>query len=266
VVVLTQKKYPIIIGGFYRSGTSLLRRLLDAHSHIHCAPEIKFFKDLGGDYLDDPLAHIRLFSTLPSLGLNSGEILDIFGSAFIRAHELAARKAGKERWADKNPENSLYLEQWRSLLPEGFIFVHVVRNPLDVLASLLEVGFSKTVPVIFEEKVKLLKFFVDAGSRYEALYPETSIRLQYEELVMNPQATLKSLFNFIGEVYEIDVLNSYNNHYRLMGIEDPKVAETEGIHSLSVGRWHKDLAPEQVEIARNVLGNSFSHNTIKVSD
>ncbi|MDD3813707.1 MAG: sulfotransferase [Desulfocapsaceae bacterium] len=252
------KEMPIIVGGFYRSGTSLIRRLLDAHSRIHCGPEVKFFKDLRGDYLNDPLAHVRLFSTLPSLGLEPDEIRDIFGRAFIEAHELAARKAGKARWADKNPENLLYLDQWQHLLPGGFVFVHVVRHPLDVLASLLEIGFAKAVPAIFEDKVKFLKTFVDEGLRYEKLYPETSFRIRYEELVTAPTATLKSLFNWLGEDFEAQVLNNFSHAERGRGIEDPKVVTTDRVHNRSVGRWQTDLTSEQIEIALAILGVSFS--------
>ena len=256
------KEMPIIVGGFYRSGTSLIRRLLDAHSCIHCGPEVKFFKDLQGDYLNDPLRHVRLFSTLPSLGLEPHEIRDIFGRAFIEAHELAARKAGKARWADKNPENVLYLEQWQHLLPGWFAFVHVVRHPLDVLASLLEVGFAKAVPAIFEDKVKLLRSFMDEGLRYEKLYPEMSFRIRYEELVTAPTVTLESLFNWLGEDFEPQVLEKFNHAERGRGIEDPKVVTTDRVHARSVGRWRTDLTSEQVEIARSVLGTSFSSYTI----
>ena len=249
---------PIIVGGFYRSGTSLTRRLLDSHSRIHCGPEVKFFKDLRGDYQDDPLGHVRLFSTLPSLGLEPDEIRDIFSGAFIEAHELAARKAGKARWADKNPENVLYLEQWQHLLPGGFAFIHVVRHPLDVLASLLEIGFPKAVPATFEEKVKLLRTFVDEGSRYEKLYPGTSFRVRYEELVTAPTATLESLFNWLGEDFEPQVLDKFSHVDRGRGIEDPKVSTSDTVYDRSVGRWRTDLTSKQIEIALAVLGASFS--------
>jgi hypothetical protein len=250
------RKMPIVVGGFYRSGTSLTRRLLDAHSRIHCGPEVKFFKDLHCDYLDDPLGHVRLFSTLPSLGLESDEICDIFGRAFIEAHEIAARKAGKARWADKNPENVLYLEQWQRLLPQGFAFIHVVRNPLDVLASLLEIGFPKAVPAAFEEKVKFLKTFIEKGTQYQNLHPETSFRIQYEELVTAPTATLTDLFHWLGEEFEPQILDNFNHAKRGQGIEDPKVGGTKSVHNLSVGRWQTDLTPEQVEIAKALLASS----------
>lgn len=252
------KALPIIIGGFYRSGTSLVRRLLDAHGSIHCGPEVKFFKDLRGDYINDPLRHVRLFSTLPSLGLTSEEVATIFGQAFVAAHDLAAHKAGKARWADKNPENVLYLQEWKRLLPNGFAFIHVVRHPLDVLASLQEIGFPKAMPPAFEDKVKLLKTYVDSGAYYEDQNPQISIRVRYEELVGNTTACLSNMFTRLGEAFEPQVLDNINHPNRGFGIEDPKVIATDIVHNRSVGRWRTDLATEQVKIAQDVLGPSFA--------
>ena len=244
---------PIILGGFYRSGTSLLRRLLDAHSRIHCGPEVKFFKDFYGDYQNDELRHVRLFGTLQSLGLNLDELLPVFGRAFVAAHELAARKAGKLRWADKNPENVLYLDQWRQILPGGFIFVHVVRHPLDALASLKEIGFPKAVPASFEEKVKLYLDFHSAAVAYVKAYPERSIVVRYEELVARPEETLERLFNAIGENFEPGVLTDFFSSDRVFGIEDPKVSMTKSVHSESVGRWRCDLDSSEQEFAQRIL-------------
>ena len=256
------EKTPILIGGFYRSGTSLTRRLLDAHKNIHCGPEVKFFKDLHGDFQNDPLRHVRLFSTLPSLGLEADEIRDIFGRAFIEAHELATRKAGKVRWADKNPENVLYLDQWQKLLPGGFAFIHVVRHPLDALASLLEIGFPKAVPTAFLDKVKLLKTFVDAGALYETKHPETSYRVHYETLVSDPVSCLTNLFAWLGEEFDTQLLFDFNHAARGQGIEDPKVAATDQVHANSVGRWRGELTEDQIVSVRDVLGTRFEGYSI----
>ncbi|MBN1141572.1 MAG: sulfotransferase [Deltaproteobacteria bacterium] len=248
---------PIVVGGFYRSGTSLLRRLLDAHSAIHCGPEVKFFKNLHGDFFNDPLEHARLFTTLPSLGLGPEEILEIFGGAMIAAHEAAADKAGKRRWADKDPENVLYLEEWRRLLPGGFFFIHVVRHPLDALASLQEVGFWKTVPSPFEERVKLLQRFVQAGVDYAKHYPETSLQIRYEDLVTEPEATLKSLLQRLGLGWEPAILRDFYLPQRMRGLEDPKVSATRGVHDSSLGRWRRDFGRREIAIALRILGDDF---------
>jgi hypothetical protein len=188
------------------------------------------------------------------LGLGSEEILDIFGGALIAAHEAAASKAGKSRWADKDPENVLYLEEWQRLLPGGFFFVHVVRHPLDTLASLLEVGFRKTVPPSFEEKVESLKRFVQAGADYEERYPATSLRIRYEDMVTEPEATLANLFNGLSLRWESEVLEKFNLPQRGSGVEDPKVSATRNVHDFSVGRWRRDLTRKEVATALRILG------------
>lgn len=245
---------PIVVGGFYRSGTSLLRRLLDAHSRIHCGPEVKFFKDFHGDYPHDELRHVRLFGTLASLGLTPGELLPLFGRAFVEAHELAAHKADKARWADKNPENVLYLPQWRILLPQGFIFVHVVRQPLDALASLKEIGFPKAVPPAFEDKARLYLDFHMAAMTHVRAFPETSITVCYEDLVTSPAEILRGLFEHLGEAFEPAVLSTFYAPERGNGIEDPKVGLTRAVHDQSVGRWRRDLDTTEIAAAEKILG------------
>src|SRR5437762_3114343 len=124
-MTLPLETWPIIVGGCYRSGTSVIRRILDAHSRIHCGPEVKFFRDFYGDYLDDRLQHLRFMTTARAI-LPETDLLDVLGRAFVAVHERAAACAGKPRWADKNPENVLYLSEWQRLLRDHWLFVHVV--------------------------------------------------------------------------------------------------------------------------------------------
>jgi hypothetical protein len=247
------EKIPIIVGGFYRSGTTLVRRLLDSHSNIHCSPEIKFFRDLDQDYANDPLGHVRFFATLPSMGLVREEILAVFGPAFVAAHEYAATKVGKSRWADKNPENVMHLDDWQAILPQGFFFVHVVRNPFDALASLKSIGFEKTLPRSFEAKASLLKSFRDAGERYVALNPKTSTTICYEALVRSPEETVTDLFLKLGELPELAVLNTFHQPERGRGIEDPKINKTNSVHSKSIGRGKKELNLREIEIVERIM-------------
>ncbi|MDX8459211.1 sulfotransferase family protein [Mesorhizobium humile] len=249
---------PIVIGGFYRSGTTLVRRILDSHSHIHCGPEVKFFKDFFGDYINDPLAHVRLFSTARSYGLPDTQLLSIFGAAFIAFHEEAARLSGKERWADKNPENVLYLREWDAILPNGFLFVHVVRNPLDALASLVEIGFEKAVPIEFENKVYLYERFRKAGDAYCSTNPATSIEIDYDDLVNSPEDAVMTLAEHLGEPFEAQMLVSLNAPERRGGIEDPKSSKHAVVHSRSVGRGRAELADSEIELVERHLSTYLS--------
>lgn len=108
--------WSIVIGGSHRSGTTLLRRLLNGHPRIFCPPEIKFHKDLLGQFPNDPLANGRLGNSIRALGIPAETWLDEFGRALCRCYDIAVHNAGKKRWADKNPENAVNAAHWDRLL------------------------------------------------------------------------------------------------------------------------------------------------------
>lgn len=247
--LLGRSRPPIVVGGCYRSGTSLLRRMLDAHPAIHCGPEVKFLRDFHGYYLTDDLAHARFFQTARTLGVDDRELLRIFGRAFVELHELAARKRGKRRWADKNPENVRYMEDWEEVLGGRLVFVHVVRDPLDVLTSLVEARFDRAVPAAFEGKVEVCREFLEAGLAYAEAHPGRSVTVRYEELVERPETVLRELCQRIDEPFDERMIGAFNSPERQEGIEDPKVKTQDTVHAGSVGRWRRELAPDDVRLA-----------------
>jgi hypothetical protein len=240
-----RNEWPIVVGGCHRSGTSLVRRILDAHSRIHCGPEVKFFRDFYGDYFDDPLGPYRFPATARSL-LPEDDLLDVLGRAFVTVHEEAARRAGKPRWADKAPENVLYLDQWYRLLGDEWLLVHAVRNPLDTLASMDEVGFPLTFPADLGGRVAFYRRYMEAGLDFGARFPDRYVRVVYEELVASPEAVLGSLMTSVGEEPE-RVQLAFDSTAHEAGLEDPKIAGTTGIHRESVDRWRSHLTAEEVE-------------------
>ncbi len=234
---------PIIVGGCHRSGTSLLRRILDAHSRIYCGPEVKFFRDFYQDYFYDPLQHDRFMPTARTI-LPTPELFELLGHDFVRMHELAAAHAGKVRWADKNPENIIYLADWQRLLGDDWVLVHIVRNPLDTLASLKQVGFDGTIPPHWEARIAFYKRYIEAGLEFEARCPGRYRRVIYEELVTQPTEVLPALMAWLGETFEPIQLH-FNQVAHQAGLEDPKIAQTTGIHGDSVARWRSTLTPSE---------------------
>jgi Sulfotransferase family len=242
---------PIVVGGCYRSGTSLVRRLLDSHPNIHCGPEVKFFRDFYSDYLGvkDPIAHLRFMGTAKSM-LPESELLEIFGNALVEIHERAARKAGKLRWADKVPENVAFLDQWQRLLGDEWLFVHVVRNPLDTLASIEEVGFPRSVPAGLDARIDLYLEYAAAGLRFAEAHSDRYVRLVYEDLVESPEVTARKLMASLGESFHAAQL-AINASPHEPGLEDPKAAMPRQVHRDGIDRWREVLSEEAAEeIAR----------------
>jgi hypothetical protein len=217
--------------------------VLNAHSHIYCGPEVKFFRDFYGDYFHDPVHHLRFTTTARTL-LPEAELLDLLGDTFVRIHEAAAARAGKPRWADKNPENVLYLRQWEQLLGERWIFVHVVRNPLDTMASIKEMRFPLSLPSSLQERIAVYRNYTQAGLNFGAVHPERYHRVVYERLVSDAAPTLRGLMRSLGEAMESGQM-MFNCVAQQTGLEDPKIAHTSGIHSKSVGRWQAILTADE---------------------
>ena len=232
--------WPIVVGGCHRSGTSVLRRALDAHSRIHCGPEIKFFRDFYGDYFEDQLAHIRFARTARDL-LPEDDLLDVLGQAFVTIHERAAQRTGKPRWADKAPENVVYVEQWQQLLGDAWLLIHAVRNPLDTLASMREAEFPLTFPPELDARIASYRRYTEAGLDFGEEHPDRYFRVVYEELTAAPEAVLGKLMDWLGEALE-PVQLAFNTVSHQAGLEDPTVGWTSGVHGERVGRWRDGLS------------------------
>jgi hypothetical protein len=244
----------IVVGGCHRSGTSLIRRILDAHHRIHCGPEVKFFRDFYGDYFDDPLRHLRFTRSARAL-LPEDDLLEVLGSAFVALHERAAARAGKPRWADKNPENVLYLEQWQRLLGDRWLFVHVVRNPLDTLASMEEAGFPLTLPRGLQGRIDLLTRYTESGISFGNAHPERYYRVLYEDVGSDPRETVEKLMAWLGETFDEAQLTvggvteaAAADGTLLPGLEDPKIAATSGVQAPRETRWRDVLSDEDAAL------------------
>lgn len=239
---------PIIVGGCYRSGTSLVRRILNAHSRIQCGPEVKFFRDFYGDYFSDPVRHLRFTTSARSI-LAEDELLEVLGQAFITLHERAAANAGKSRWADKNPENVLYLSQWQRLLGDDWLFVHVARNPLDTLSSMQETPFPLTLPGDMQGRAGLFFRYNQAALDFAAAYPNRYYLILYEKLVSAPEQTLIDLMRWLGEAFESRQLR-FNQIPQQAGLEDPKIEHSASVQTKSLNRWRHMLTQEDVALIR----------------
>src|SRR5205814_9000660 len=156
------------------SGTTLVRRLLNGHPRIYCPPEIKFHKDLLRQFPNDPLAHGRLGASIAALGLPDDVWLDEFGRAFVRCFELAAARNGKERWADKNPENTINIWHWHRLLAQNFDFVLVLRHPFDIIASMDEMNMDLIIPTSLVARAEHVRNYIEPGIQYCEAHPSRS--------------------------------------------------------------------------------------------
>jgi protein-tyrosine sulfotransferase len=230
---------PIFVVGCHRSGTSLLRRILDSHPRIACPPESKFLLPLT-DLLRDG-ASMR---GLSSMGYERDDVVRAVAAFASRFFEGYAAASGKARWADKTPNYVERLPELWELFGPRARFVIIVRNGLDVVFSLVDGG--REYPAIHgyvaeaagDVRIGAARFWRDQNRRIDAFrleHADACHLVRYEELTSDPERVLRPMFGFLDEPWEPAVMD-YQRFPHHTGFEDPDVRKRRRIEPNS-GRF-----------------------------
>lgn len=233
---------PIVVAGCHRSGTSLVRRILDSHSRIACPPEVQVFERLA-PALRGPEAE----KGLAAVGVTVDRAAAELGAVTHRWLAAYAASKGKVRWAEKSPGTVFVLPEVDRMFGGRARFVLVSRDGMDVACSLGKGNWS----VLEDLTARHGDPYVAAAHHWSAAtrellafhraVPDRSFLLRYEELVVDPEGVLRRLFAFLGEAWEPLVLD-FNRFEHDTGLEDHVVGSTWRVED---GRGkHKALPPD----------------------
>jgi hypothetical protein len=210
---------PIVVGA-PRSGTTLLRFMLDAHPEMAIPPETGFLAAPALHEAGVSAAALHQVVTTfppdapawPDFGVDADDYwralhaLAPFDVAEgIRAfYRLYATGQGKARYGDKTPIYCEHLASIERLLPEAH-FVHIIRDGRDASLSLRDLWFSpaRDVPALasfWKQQVLAAR----VAGRTAAAYLEVS----YERLVREPRSTLAGVCAFLQIPFD-DVMLRY---------------------------------------------------------
>lgn len=202
----SQTRPPIFVVGCPRSGTTMLRQILDSHPAISCGPETRFLWGMQG-------IEERNWSSLAGFGLTIQEWHDKVRELFESLHMRYAQSQGKARWADKSPDYALMLEYIETLYPECQV-IHIVRNPNDVIQSWIAFYGTRSVRRAAQSWVR----YVRAAHEFARTRPEhRALEVRYEDLVGDPEQTLRKLFAWLGEPWNEEVLEFDRRRHTMAG-------------------------------------------------
>jgi hypothetical protein len=254
---------PIFIGGVPRSGTTLLRVILDSHPNIYCGTELRVVHALANLWsaTEEPqTAH----TLRDDYGVDAEASRNIFANLISSFLTPAWVNSGKRRIAEKTPSNLLAFKALRKLFPDSPL-IHVIRDARDVVASRLE--RDRTLPPQGIGPAELAatraKEWVDAMQlRAEMLAdPQLAsayLEVRYESLVQRPQLTLEPVFAFIGEPFDARVLEFHRVERNVAGTEEWSAdAVRKSIFTSSIGRWREALTAMELHAVMSVAGRSL---------
>lgn len=275
---------PFVIG-MGRSGTTLLRLMLDAHSQLAIPVETHFIPFLLAEPPADGaecLARMRErpnWTEFECLGrafesrLTALEPfrLDEAVRLFFRHY---AELQGKPRWGDKTPT---YVEQVAAigaLLPEAR-FVHIVRDGRDVALSYRDKWFGPGADLQAAARMWRGRLLM-ARAQSETLAPGRYLELRFEDLIAAPERELRRVCAFLELTFEPGMLTYHARaSQRLAEFRDWRDAEGRvtvareqllGIHvnthrppdPAQAGKWRTGLTPEEAALFEREAGDALT--------
>jgi hypothetical protein len=280
---------PFVVG-IARSGTTLLRLMLDAHPQLTIPPETHFLPRLfnhfarwekeGVEGVELRERAMELITSHPRWGdididpegmrsrmtahdpLSAGDAARSFYAAY-------AAHVGKPRWGDKSPPYTWKAKRIQRELPEAH-FIHLIRDGRDVALSLSEVSWGPGD--VQAAATKWVDELTRARQRARRLAPDTYIELRFEDLVADPEPLLRRIAAFVDLPWDAAMLDYHRGaeermsevirDFHPMGGGTITAEERQRQHELvsqppsssRVGRWRTEMSPEDRVAFEGVAG------------
>lgn len=261
----------IVLGGAPRSGTTLLRKLLDRHPDICSGAETKLFVPAAFN-----LAWLAQAYAIPRTELEAMRRTAPSQAAFIDAFASRVLAAsGKRRWAEKTPQNIRHLDWISEHFPSASV-IHIIRDGRDVICSMrqhpdwrwVDGAWQKVLvprPLSWYAQRWLDDTTAGLARRGDAGYVE----VRYEDLVADPVAALRGLCEAIGVAADDDWLRQVSaddddvgragSGAEGSGVEAggvPGQPDYEGaVSDVSVGRWRTELSLDDQRDVERLCGS-----------
>ncbi len=269
---------PLFIFGCYRSGTSLLRLILNAHPNIFIPEETQFIPHIGkvinkygnlekqenlNHLLRDICSLLRRkarWEKLPSPKRIKSFLPQKPNYADVIRGVILSMVDGDIKdlkyWGDKTPKYINSFQYLSQLYPDAK-FINIIRDGRDVAASVKKEPFwgGRTPLMVAEEwNYRILNGLLGEIS----LGKKRFFTVQYERLVSNPETTLKEITDFLDIDFDKSMLMFYktpsakelSRFARHKNVMKP-------ISTASVGRYKTVLTKKEIRIFENEAGNSL---------
>lgn len=200
----------IFIGGSYRSGTTLMRVMLDAHPQIRCGEETRIIPR----FLEFITRNMETDKKLEGAGITK-EILTVAANAFISSIVNLHGKLAPNL-CTKDPENLRYSKFLAQLFPSSK-FILLIRDARAVVNSIMTRGLSAGgySPDYKRNFFNWNRLMEDMYSQCQSIGPDRCLPVYYEQLVLHIEKEMKNILSFLNIPWHKDVLQ----HEQLIGSE-----------------------------------------------
>ncbi len=275
---------PFILG-VPRSGTTLLRMMLDAHPHLAVPPETHFVPQVAAFAGSEDEVRSQLYQTVagsarwPDFHLEEGEFrtkllaLEPFTVAGgVRCfYQMYAARFGKTRWGDKTPTYQPTVHLIQAMLPEAH-FIHIVRDGRDAWLSETKTwwgGGNDAAAHAGLWKQAIL------ATRQQARHSVHFLEIRYEDLLLHTRPLLEQICLFLELPYHAAMERYFEGaNRRMYDIADlpvePGVTITKSLRVAAnalvmrppdpgrIERWKIEMTGQDKAVYQRIAGDLLS--------
>lgn len=260
---MIKMKSPIFIGGSGRSGTTLMRVMLDAHPDLACGPEFKMIPGIASVYKSMMSPSYRDIGR--RYGLKKEDVRKNYQQFIENFFEPFMKENGVDRIIEKTPNNLLFAKELSDIFPNPK-FIHLVRDGRDVMLSLLKMEWKD---LNSGEKLWFVKDAKGAIIYWMQIVAEC-IKLakdpflfehfkmvRYEDLIDEPEEKMKEVIHFVGEEWSDEVLGYYKKDRQDDPVESSAHQVSKKIYKDSKQKWKSEMTREQGELFLSLGGGTL---------
>lgn len=261
------------IVGCGRSGTSLLQSMISSHPLVSIPPETGFYPLVWARHVgtlgelstpsafESAIQKTLSFWRIADLGLDPKEVRRAaltqhpsWESILVAILTVYARETNATLAGEKSPHHIRYLGALSTRFPRGK-FIHVVRDPRAVALSFTATRANFGRRFVTDACRQWGQAIQAHRSHSATLTPDRYRIVRYEQLVREPQTTLRSLSRFLGIPFAPEMLEY---HKRVTSGFHP----SQGAHMIntlspvftsSIDKWKTLLSPRQIAIIEHIL-------------
>ncbi|MEP9410019.1 MAG: sulfotransferase [Candidatus Brocadia sp.] len=264
-------KKQFFIVGTQRSGTTLLRLILNSHSQIFIPRESFFLMPfLKKRYLKSTISgnSLRAFDeNIRSNSLFKGTYIDgnyrFFLSQLFQQEEIRLKdlmdfifsgmclSENKSIWGNKTISFFRKIDILFSLYPHAK-FIHIVRDGRDMFDSWrkMDPGKNNVAFVALDWSIKLYKI----EKSLKRIPPNNRITIRYEDLVSNPEVIIKSVCSVLEIDYEPGMMDFYKTSHKYT-IPHHSELIFKPLDKGNTAKWKKRLTPREISIFNLLAGH-----------
>jgi hypothetical protein len=246
---------PIFILGNGRSGTTLMRFILNAHPDIYISEEICYhfwLRNLSGSFRQRLYNYFHSFS-YAWLRMDPQVVLDTLptdvdakdsAQVYLRILQCKAAQYGKSRYGEKGPLLTEELDRLFCEYPNARI-IHMVRDPHAVVYSHFTMPWSTS-------SFLGANLMVRANMRTIARYGERILAVRLEDLLAQPEATLRKVLDFVGVPWSDQVLRHTDHLPKNDGIPFPWLMEASRRPKQKSLSWQEAIPPAWMRLTESI--------------